>query len=100
MAIDPSNCCEKIVQKIKESNLHFLLKENPFSVQITIRKKFVDERNLTPKGCEIIDALEDEIKLLKNSLKTKSDELENSVVENHDLRLDLEKQVRSFLRPK
>jgi len=33
--------CDKLVNAVKSSNLHFVLQETPHSVYITIRKKFV-----------------------------------------------------------
>ena len=45
MAIDlyltPQESCEKILHQVKSSNLHFILQESPFSVYLTVRKKFV-----------------------------------------------------------
>ena len=42
--MNPSEYCEVIVKKIKESNLHNILNENAFSIQIKIKKKFIDEK--------------------------------------------------------
>ena len=45
MAIDlyltPQESCEKILHHDKSSNHYFILHESPFSVYITVRKKFV-----------------------------------------------------------
>ena len=37
--------CDKLVNAVKSSNLHFVLQETPHSVYITIRKKFVIKIN-------------------------------------------------------
>ena len=42
--MNPSEHCETLVRKIKLSNLHNIMKENPFSVQITIRKKYINNQ--------------------------------------------------------
>ena len=42
--MNPSEYCEDIVKKSKESNLHYILNENAFSIQIKIKKKFIDEK--------------------------------------------------------
>ena len=42
----PSATCDRIVQSIKQSNLHFMLNENAFSVNIKIRKKFIREEHV------------------------------------------------------
>ena len=41
--MDPTNACESILKNIKASNLHYKLNENQFSLQVTIRKKFIDD---------------------------------------------------------
>jgi hypothetical protein len=48
ITMDPSESFEIIVRKIKESNLHYILSENAFSVEIKIRKKFINLA-LSPK---------------------------------------------------
>ena len=43
MAVDaytPDEACSKILNEIQDSNLHFLVQATPFSMYITIRKKF------------------------------------------------------------
>ena len=42
--MNPSEYCDVIVKKIKESNLHFILNENAFSIQINIKKRFIYEK--------------------------------------------------------
>ena len=37
--------CEQVLQNVKNSNLNFMVKETPFSVFITIRKKFFSGRD-------------------------------------------------------
>ena len=46
----PFIICDRIVNTIKHSNLHFLLSENAFSAKITIRKKFIDENRSQTYG--------------------------------------------------
>lgn len=43
--MEPSVACDYILESLKQSNLHFILTENPFSARITIRKKFVNDQN-------------------------------------------------------
>ena len=42
--MNPSEHCEIILKLIKESNLHYVLNENAFSLQIKIKKKFIDQK--------------------------------------------------------
>ena len=44
---------DKIVKEIKNSNLHFILNETPFSVYVTIREKFLT-------GMKICEQISDE----------------------------------------
>ena len=39
------NACENVLSCLKKSNLHFVLKETPFSAQVNIRKKFIRLQN-------------------------------------------------------
>ena len=45
MALDsyltPKESCERILHQVKSSNLHFILQESPYSVYLTVRKRFV-----------------------------------------------------------
>ena len=35
------NACKQVLSSLKKSNLHFVLRETPFSAQVIIKKKFV-----------------------------------------------------------
>ena len=43
--LTPSDSCDKILNEVRASNLHFLVQESPFSIYLTIRKKFT--KNIT-----------------------------------------------------
>ena len=43
--LTPSDSCDKILKEVRASNLHFLVQESPFSIYLTIRKKFT--KNIT-----------------------------------------------------
>ena len=45
--MDAIESCDLIIKAIKDSNLHYILHENAFSVQIKLRKKFIE--NNPPK---------------------------------------------------
>ena len=40
-----SEICEQLIQKLRQSNLNFVLTESPFSVEIKIKKSFVKIHN-------------------------------------------------------
>ena len=42
--MNASECCEKLLQQVKGSNLHYTLSENAFSVEIKIKKRFIDQK--------------------------------------------------------
>ena len=74
--------CEKIIQDVKTSDLHFLLNETPYSAHITIRKKFTkvhaDSSNVTlaPISAGVLDATQTETKRLRIDCKNMKEELE------------------------
>ena len=79
------NACENVLSCLKKSNLHFVLKETPFSAQVIIRKKLIRFRynenihniQTTPKIGENdretaqlkkkIEMLESELKMVNNT---------------------------------
>ena len=77
MAIDllsTNQSCEKILQQVRASNLHFILQESPYSLYLTVRKRFFTNVPRT-QVCNESDAI----------LKKKISELEatNSELENY-----------------
>ena len=80
--------CDKLVNSVKLSNLHFVLQETPHSVYITIRKKYVHEAAVTKKNDE-------------NNNKEKSNSLE-SAYENLKHKYDEEnkhlKEAQSLIK--
>ena len=93
--MNPSEYCDKIVRNIKVSNLHYIMKENPFSLQITIRKKFIDNQHPLEKLSMVNEVtsgkfeLELEIDNLKKKLETKTNEAERLHSTNQDLMLEI-----------
>ena len=43
--MNASDHCDLIIKHIKESNLHYILSENAFSVEIKIKKKFIKQKS-------------------------------------------------------
>ena len=39
-SMSPEDCSDKVLTELRASNLHYIVQESPFSVYITIRKKF------------------------------------------------------------
>ena len=75
----PSQVSDEIVQKIKHSNLHYMLHENAFSINVTIRKKFMEE-----KARDNENKLEDKYSDVANenkTLKLKTFMLEKKIIE-------------------
>ena len=44
-----SETCDQVLKTIKDSNLNFVLQETPFSLYVTIRKKFIHGRESNPR---------------------------------------------------
>ena len=49
---------QQLVQKLYSSHLHFLLSETPFSAQILIRKKFLNDRTTPSSSASILQSEE------------------------------------------
>ena len=96
------NACKNVIASLKKSNLHFMLKETPFSAQVIIRKKLIkplewkktiqnvqNRKSNTKKEKENVllpkvSLLENELLILKNSfanLKLKHNNQENQLVD-------------------
>ena len=84
--MDPTNACESILKNIKASNLHYKLNENQFSLQVTIRKKFIDDKIPIPGKCSNLEALLSEVNELKNRLNAKIQMVEEVEQENFKLK--------------
>ena len=90
--------CDQVLQAVKSSNLNFLVQETPFSVFITIRKKFISGRvsNFKVNHPNILQANKEVI----DNLEAKADQLEqenfNYARELHSLSLKLEKATKEL----
>ena len=89
----PQDFCDKILSEIRDSNLHFLIQESPFSIYLTLRKKFTQKPatnsspkthepniNAVPRENEIVDkdALTEELAKCKETLTVYESKLEQS----------------------
>ena len=88
--ISPIETCEQIVQQIKASNLNFILNESPYSINISIKKRFQKIKPNSNFSSKIIPnstvKRETEQELIKGEyeiLRVKSEKVE---VENAGLR--------------
>ena len=81
------NSCNVLVQKLKASNLHYRLSENPFSIQIMIRKRFIDDQ--IPNYNNENNAAK--FKQLEDELAIKATECDKSKSEVKDLKEELAK---------
>jgi regulator of replication initiation timing len=73
---------DQVLKCVKDCNLHSVVRETPFSLYITLRKKFVIENNsnnLEPKENDQVQTLEESL----ISLQTENDALDQ---ENSDIR--------------
>ena len=46
----PQDSCNDLLKSLRESNLHFIFSETPYSVQICIRKKFINDAPVQKKS--------------------------------------------------
>ena len=69
----PSDYCDNILGEIRASNLDFLIQESPYSIYITIRKKFIKD---APQISNIFEPqVSSDFLLLQNNLQKKTGEL-------------------------
>ena len=96
--MDAVETCDQLINLIKKSNLNFFLHESPYSAQVTLKKTFVNRRNVIKNSEPKKDDVEKvEISLSKENcvLETKVKELETELNEKdhviHDLDTYLQK---------
>ena len=64
--------CEQILFCLKKSNLNYVIKETPFSANVTIRKKFINSaninalRNESKRNMEIMENVKNQELQMKN----------------------------------
>ena len=77
--MDAVETCDKLINLVKKSNLNFILSESPYSAQITLKKTFMNRRNVIkpnePKKNHV-EKMEIELSKEKYVLETKVKELE------------------------
>ena len=96
------DCCNYSVQKVKSSNLHYHFQENPFAIQIKIRKKFIDDQmcsNDHPKR-NVIETLEKMLKIMEGKFESKREECELLKKDKIELKAEVTKPVMNFMRQK
>ena len=88
MTIDPNQICDEILRKVSSSKLNYHINQTPYSVYLTIRKKFIKEYepiNETPivpeENSSYVSALEKENVYIKNEFE-KLARLYNACIEN------------------
>ena len=96
--MEATKICDRIIDQLKLSNLNFLLQESPYSAYITIKKTFVNRRNVSTVssvgGGEIVglgNGNVNEREKLKKSLDEKLEELSDKDNLIHDFDLKLQK---------
>ena len=81
----PEFACGQILYNIKMSQLNYFLQETPYSVHITIRKRFKKDSNLNSEVREVLEAPSVvENYVIKKELSDKCEALEK---ENKELKL-------------
>ena len=108
----PQDSCNHLLHTLRESNLHFIVSESPYSVQICVRKKFMNNPTKLPsspslpveKGFEKrIDDLENEKACLSDILERANESINNLKIKNEILLNkieNLEKETSNFYEDK
>ena len=91
----PSDICDTIIQQIKKSNLHFILSENAFSAQITLRKKLIVQERFHQNLLKTAESEEADRFLEKQLANLKAD-LDHVKHVNAELENQLEHQIKHY----
>ena len=86
--------CENVLLALKSSNLNFLIQESPYSVYITVRKRFIKnspQKIPTSASYETNNALEVENAVLKKELEAKNTRCKDVEKEIELLEVDVKK---------
>ena len=95
--MDPIQTSDVVLSYVKKSNLHFSLQETPFSVYITIRKRFIKDGNNQKQGsfagencCQLLAAIET---LKSENIESKEQfaaeqEESNNIIQNLQTKLE------------
>eukprot|EP00090_Calanus_glacialis_P033231 TRINITY_DN55126_c0_g1_i1.p1 TRINITY_DN55126_c0_g1~~TRINITY_DN55126_c0_g1_i1.p1 ORF type:complete len:323 (+),score=71.97 TRINITY_DN55126_c0_g1_i1:52-969(+) len=87
--MDIIESCNAIRKKLSKSGLHYFIKESPFSLWITIKKKKIDvhqsETELDSPVTQDAKVLENEIRFLKERLQKSEAEINNLKTKNSTL---------------
>ena len=68
--VTPQDFCDEILRSVHTSNLHFLVQESPFSLYITLRKKFATQPQVT-EGAKVES--DSELTLARDTIKVLED---------------------------
>ena len=87
MNCSPQDCSDQVIRSIQESCLHYAVSETPYSVYVTIRKKFLRTPNQSKLKNQMLLPSDLTSNLLQEnfSLKSKNKELERSVGEGSEM---------------
>ena len=69
--------CEKLLGKVKSSNLNFVVRETPYSVFITLRKSFASTKETNNHVLEQHDEIGDSLQTNNEELREKYDDIVN-----------------------
>ena len=97
--LSPEDQCSKVLSEIRSSNLHYLVQESPFSLYITVRKKF---SKTSPKNTQTLTSLSISSENLEpkvNTLETQNRKLK-SELEKKDIEVAEAKNVLTLLQEK
>ena len=91
----PSDICDTIIQQIKKSNLHFILSENAFSAQITLRKKLIVQERFHQNLLKTAES-EKADRFLEKQLANLKADLDHVKHVNAELETQLEHQIKHY----
>ena len=91
--ISPEEHCRDFIEKLQSSNLHYVVQETPFSLYVTVRKRFRAGPSTPPPPATTSKfASESAFMMLENELRLKNIDLKNAETTIRTLKESVEKE--------
>ena len=74
----PDEHCRDFIEKLQSSNLHYVVQETPFSLYVTVSKRFRTGSSTPPPASTSTVPSESDFMVLENELRLKDIELKNT----------------------
>lgn len=92
--VSPDDVCMDILSSVRRSNLHFMIQESPFSLYLTLRKKFTNKKSFNlPQATESCSSKSSEYDSTAEATKALFDKNETELSNSLDIIKQLEDKL-------